>query len=81
MVARVIQYEDPLHGSDEFIYFINAVRDAKKGDEEVVNLFKSLHLDFEHQHVISLFGLLLSRAPLSHDQAMALKRILEIGGK
>ncbi|PKN97970.1 MAG: hypothetical protein CVU42_13690 [Chloroflexi bacterium HGW-Chloroflexi-4] len=85
MVAEAIEVQSPneldLTGCDEFLHFAYAVRDAKSGNARLIELFKALNLDYEHQHVISLFGLLMSRAPLTVDQALKLKEILELGGK
>jgi len=83
MVASVIN-ESELFSQDDgintFIQFLHAVWRAKDGDAELLACFKALQLDL-NLHPLALFGYLMSRKPLSADQASILKKILELGGK
>jgi hypothetical protein len=80
MEISIIADNETFEGVNEFIHFLYAIREAKKGDQELIGLFSTLQLNL-NLHPLALFGLLMSRKPLSVDQALALKKILEIGGK
>jgi hypothetical protein len=80
MAISMIAKNETFEREDTFLYFLFAIRDAKNGNEELVALFSKLQLNLNLQP-LALFGLLMSRKPLSVDQAQALKKILEIGGK
>ncbi|PKO03077.1 MAG: hypothetical protein CVU43_04660 [Chloroflexi bacterium HGW-Chloroflexi-5] len=65
-------------GVKVFISFLHAVWKAKAGDVDLQHCFESLRLDY-NMNPLALFGLLMSRKPLSVDQASTLKKVLEMG--
>jgi len=67
-------------GVDIFIHFLHAIWKAQEGDVELVDCFNAIQLDLR-LNPMALFGLLMSRKPLTVDQALILKRIIELGGK
>lgn len=80
MGISMIADNETFEGVNQFIHFLYAIREAKKGDQELIGLFTTLDLSL-NLHPLALFGLLMSRKPLSVEHAQALKRILELGSK
>jgi hypothetical protein len=83
MVAEAYLKSKPIiedEGVDVFINFLHAIWKAKAGDVELKNLFNSIQLDI-NLPPLALYGLFMSRSPLTVDQALIMKEILDLGGK
>jgi lipocalin len=81
MVANAVQNNEiNLDGCEVFINFLTAVRAAKAGDERLVDLFNTLKVSIS-MDPLAIYGWILSRAPLSVEQQLALKDIIHFGGK
>lgn len=81
MVASFNADNETLDGCERFIHFINAIRDANKGDQAIAGLFDFLGLDYQRDHAVKLLDDLLKMKPLTENQAAALRKILELGSK
>jgi len=81
MVASFISDTETLDSCERFIHFINAIRDAKKGDHVIAGLFDFLGLDYQRENAVKMLGDLLAMKPLTENQAAALRKILELGSK
>jgi len=81
MVANAVQNNEiTLDGCEAFINFLTAVRVAKAGDERLVSFFNTLQVNLA-MDPLAIYGWILSRAPLSVEQQLALKEIIHFGGK
>ena len=80
MEISIIADNETFEGVDIFIHFLFSIRDAKNGNQELIELFSALNLSL-NMNPLAIFGLLMSRRPLTVDQVLALKRILELGSK
>ena len=81
MVANAVQNSEiTLDGCEVFFNFLNAVRAAKDGDERLVDHFNTLNVSMA-MDPLAIYGWILSRAPLSVEQQMALRKIIHFGGK